>query len=200
MANLKINLLPPELEEQKKKKSHQMLVATFSIGFLAVVVAFAAVVLAFRFSQGVILGKVKQDLDNAKTQVSSPDYKQKEGIVTSLKARLDSINSLLSQQTVVSYAYGLFNSLVPSDTKVTTILISSKGELKVSVESANIDNLTLFFNNLLDPTKNQQKITSVTIDNFGKSNSVNYKADLSIKLAGGGVSNSPPALPTIPAK
>jgi hypothetical protein len=182
MANLKINLLPPELEDQKKKKSRQVLVATVSIGFLVVIVAIAAVVLAFRLSQGVILSQVKKDLDNAKIQVSSPALKQKEGVATSLKARLDNINSLLQEQPFAAYSYSLLYNLVPSDVRVTTVSVGEKGEVRISIESNNLDSLTTFFNNLVDPDQTQKKISSVSVDGFGRINSSTYRADINIKM------------------
>lgn len=184
MAKISINLLPPELEAAKHQKNRFSRTLKLSIIFLAVVIGIATVVLSFRLSQNVILSNVNKDLEKAKTTLNLPENNQKEGVALTLKGRLDSIGSLLAQETFSSYAYNLLSSLAPVDVTLNSITIDSKGAVKITAETNNLSSLETFLNQILDPSLNQKKITVISIDGLSRSKTESYRTDLSILLAG----------------
>ncbi len=184
MTKLSINLLPPELEAAKKQKKRFSKSLKLSIIFLAVVIGVAAVVLSIRLSQNVILSNTTKDLEKAKATLNSPEYNQKEGVAITLKNRLESIGTLLTQETYASYAFNLLTGLVPANVNLTGFSVDSKGVAKITAETNNISALDSFFNQILNPDKNQKKITAVNIDSLSRSKSDIYRTELSVNLPG----------------
>lgn len=184
MAKLKINLLPPEIEAQRRQQAKKSTFLLLSIGFLMLVVAIAAVVLSLRLSQNLIFSQVNKDLTGAKNKISQPGYNQKEGLLVTLKNRLDSIANINSQETYASYAFGLITSLTPLELRLNNVAIDNKGKVKLTTQTASIAALEAFFNNLVDPQQTSQKITAVNIDGVTKLGSGFYQADLTLTLAG----------------
>lgn len=186
------------MEEQKKKRAKGALVATFSIGFLVVVVALAAVVLSLRLSQNVILGQVKKDLDQAKSTVSTPELTRKEGLAVALKNKLDSVVTILNQETFGSYAFALVDKLSPPGVKLSSITINNKGKIKLTVESTNISDLETLMNNFVNPETNDKKVIAASVESFGKGRTEGYRLDLTLTLTGAMDEKAPP--PPAPTK
>lgn len=177
-----INLLPVELTLSKKERSHRLLITRGSISFLVTVVVITAVILFLRIGQTVRLHSLNSKIDSSKNSIQS--YKDREGLVTLLKSRLDGINSIIKLDPIQSQAFNLIISLMPEDIDIVEFKADRNGTIGLTGKTSSLYSLKTFFNNLTDSNINQGKITAVKIDSLSQRGENEVRFDLSIQMIG----------------
>ncbi len=177
---LKINLLPPELETNKKKAARKALITRFSIGLLVFMVGIAALSLVLTIIQSLNIQSINGKLTNVKAQVSN--YKEQEGLAIILKNRLDGIDGLINTDSPQLKAFSLITDLLPSDVKLLTFSVDKKSTVLLGGETNSTTALQTFFDNLTDPSKNQNKVKKVRVDSLSLGVGSLIKFDLVINL------------------
>jgi hypothetical protein len=186
MSKLSINLLPPELEANKKKAKRRALINRLSVSLLAFMVALSAVGLVLDIIQSLNVKNLDRKVDSVKAEVTK--QKKQEELVLVLKDRISGINNLLNNDTPHAKAFNLITKLVPDSVKINNFSIDKKGVVLLGGETTSPTYLSAFFNNLTDPTINENKISQVTVESLSVSPST-IKFDMSIGLSGSAGSN-----------
>lgn len=176
-----INLLPIELTLSKKERDRRNLINRLSIGGLILVIFIAAAVLIVRIGQTVKLQNLTSEIDNSKNSVQG--YKEREGLLTILKTRLDGINSVAQLDPVQSQAFNVVISMIPDDIDIIEFKADKGGLVTLSGQTTNLFSLKSFFNNLVDPKVNQGKVSTVKIDSLSQRGD-QVRFDLSMQVNG----------------
>lgn len=171
MANkVSINLLPPELEQVKQQRVRQSLVSKISIAVLVVMIIAAVAVLFLRLQQTENVKKLDATIASDTDTLNSSTYRSKEGKVMTLNARIGGISTTLNKNYAASVAYGYITQVLPSGVSIKSLDVDAKGALEVVVSSSSTQALGDFFNNLLDPTLGNGKMSALTISSLNENN------------------------------
>jgi hypothetical protein len=181
MRKLSINLLPPELEENKKKARKRAFVFRISVGILALMIILSISGLVLDIVQGLALQNEKKRVDVVKAQVSN--YKDQEGLLLILKDRLGVISSLLNVDTPHAKAFTLITTLTPANVVIQTFSIDKKGAILLGGEADNPQSLQRLFDNLTSPKVNENKITNVKLDSLNVSDDASIRFNLVLTLS-----------------
>lgn len=168
MSKVSINLLPPELENVKKERARRALINQISIIILVAIIAVAGGVLALRFSQNATLSDLNSKVESATNTISSPLYRKKEALVTTVKTRVTNTTTALNKVYPSTDAYQLVKKLTPENVKVTNLVIENKGKMTITIETNTTADLDQFLNNLVDPEKNDKRITQTSVESVNR--------------------------------
>ncbi len=178
-----INLLPIELTLSKRERERRNLTNSLSIAILVIIVITTAIVLSIRLSQTIRLRTLNSQIDGSKNSIQN--YKEREGLLTILKTRLDGINAISQSDPVQAQAFNLILTIMPEDIKIIEFKADKSGIVTLSGQTGNLFSLKSFFNNLMDTKLNQGKISGVKIDSLSQRNENELRFDLSMQISGG---------------
>lgn len=185
MKNLiSINLLPRELLEENKRTVQRPWLSRVSIGLIIVSIIATVGVFGLGISQAAGLNNSLQDVSELESKISS--LKDKEGLLTVLKTRLDKINTLSSDETIQTKAYLITTSLMPSDVKLTNLSISKGNKVALTGDTNSVTSLETFFNNLVN---SPDKVSSVKLESLSRTVRGDIRFDLNFALNGKGVAS-----------
>lgn len=179
---IRINLLPPEIKEQSKKKAKQSLVNRISIGLLGLLIIITAGILVMTVMQSLEVNSLTTSLDQKKLAVDA--LKDREAVVRLLKDRIDTINQFTENRYQQGQTFNLLKNLIPTGINLTTLQVDKTNIVSLSGETSSTTSLENFFEDLTDPQKNEGKIASVKVLNLNEAPSGNIKFDLDINLKG----------------
>jgi Tfp pilus assembly protein PilN len=185
MANLSINLLPEQVSAEKKQRAKAATFVQISVLILVLIFVASGVILSFRFSQAAQLSKLQSQINSVKDEINSPDSTKREGLLVTLKQRLDSLNEANSKSYPAQYAFSLINSMLPPNTQITGLNLDKTGKVTLEITSPDTTTLQSFLNNLMDPQINQQKVSSAAVQSINMNKDNTYATSLNFKLAGG---------------
>ncbi len=183
MDKLRINLLPPEIKEQAKKAAKQGLINRISIGLLGLLILATSIILGVVIQQGATINNLNANIEREKNRISG--LGEAEAVVKLLKNRIDIINQFETKSYKQAQVYDLITGLIPSGIQVNIIKVSKTPSVVLQADTDNTISLQAFFDNLIDPVKNQGKIKSVTVESLNKNSAGKITLELSIKLAEG---------------
>ncbi|MDO8638688.1 MAG: hypothetical protein Q7R43_03870 [Candidatus Daviesbacteria bacterium] len=175
---LMINLLPSEVILSRKQYSKFSMVSKISAAALIILVFFTSTTLALRFSQTFEQKKVEEGLVMAESKVS--DLKGKEGQVIALKQRLDSISSILGNDTKRKAIFNMVVFLIPPDMQVLEVNVDKSGNMSVTLSSASLSSIQTLFDNLGNKEKNSDLISKVDLDGISLGRDSVYRFSLKI--------------------
>lgn len=179
MGKISINLLPPELKLEEKKKSKKAWVVRLTILAVFFVIIVTAVAFGFGIFKKTEHRQFSANLENARKKVAS--LNENEGYLTLIRDHLSTIDKLRSSQSQVTSSFQLIFNLVPSGVSVQSVSIDGGKLISLSGESNSVDSLSLFLDNLTISEKNEGKIAKVTVNNLAKAKD-SLKFDLSTLL------------------
>lgn len=185
MADLSINLLPQELTAAKRQRQKAGIVIQICVVALVLIIVAAGIILSFRFAQSAQLSKIQSQIGAVKQKINSPQNSQREGLVVTLKSRLDSLTQVSNQNYPASYAFAMITKMLPPNIKLNTFSIDKKGKSQLQINSPDSASLSLFLNNIMDPQQNEQKVTKATVETVSLSQTNGFDVGLSVFLVGG---------------
>lgn len=175
---ISINLLPQEIASDKKNQSRQSFIIKASVGVLALMLIITPVVFFVGISQKLNLNNLNKQVEDVKAKVGS--YKDQEGLILTLKLRLDGIVAISGQDSKQSEIFGIISSLLPSDIVITSFEVDKKGKVVLSAVTTNMQSLQTFFNSLVNKDLNKGKINSVSIESLSLGANKQTRMDLVI--------------------
>ncbi len=178
MSKLKINLLPTEVVILEKDIERKVLSTRISTGMMTVFTVITLIVVGIYLTQKINISAQKENLKAVENQVTS--FKEQEGVVSFVKQRLISINKIIDQNSNQERAFSTVTALIPPTIKVQSFAIDQKGSVQLGGESNGIVDLDTFFENLSDPTKNNSKITSTSVESLSQGAAGKIRFDLTI--------------------
>jgi hypothetical protein len=171
-----INLLPPELLAENKKKTQVSLANQFSVVALVILVAVTSAALALRLLQAQKLQAVNTSVAQAEQEISG--QKDKEGYVITIKDRLSSIREILKgggKQAVFGYVLG---NLTP-ELRVSSASVDKEGNMSLILTVTSLDALDVFLDALAQADQDP-KISTVQLDSLARTKDGGYQLSLSI--------------------
>lgn len=183
MDKLRINLIPPELKALVKKDAKRAFVNRISILLLGVLVLITAGILGVVIFQSVSLSVLNTSIEQERLRINLS--KDKEAVVRLLKNRIDTINQFSGNRYKQGEIFNMMVNLFPEDVGLESIQINKTSAVVISGETEDTQALQVFFNNLTDPSKNEGKIASVTIESLSQSPKGGIRFDLKVNLAPG---------------
>lgn len=169
MDKLKINLIPPEIKEKKKKEEKRSVINRISIGLLGVLIIITASILAVIVLQSATLQSLSTDIESEKAKIVAA--KDKEAVAYFLENRIKTISTFTDDRYKQGQYYELVTRLVPFGVNVTGLQIDKSDRITLTGETPVTNILANFFKNLTDPTMNEGLITSVSVETLSRSNS-----------------------------
>jgi hypothetical protein len=183
MDKLRINLLPPEIKEQAKKAAKQNVINKISVGLLGLLIVITGGILGVVIYQGTLINNLNNNITNEKNRIQS--LGEAEAIVKLLKNRIDTINQFDTNSYKQGQVYELITGLIPRGIQVNVVKITKNPTVVLQADTDNTISLQNLLNDLVDPVKNQSKITSVTVESLNKNSAGKISFELTIHLAGG---------------
>ncbi len=180
MDKLKINLIPPEIKEKAKKDAKRSVINRASIGLLGVLILVTSGVLLVSIYQSVTLQGLNTGIEQEKAEVTA--LKEKEAVVFFLKNRIDSINKFGLTQYTQTELFSMITGLFPEGVNLISLQIDKSDKVLIQAETKVTNALDVFFNRLTDPTTNDDKISSVSVDSLSKSQNGIIRFSLTLNL------------------
>lgn len=166
MDKLKINLIPPEIKEKKKKEAKRSVVNRISIGLLGVLIIVTAGVLGVIVIQSTTLNSLNADIEAEKGKIGA--LKDKEAVAFFLKNRIDTIGTFSDKRYKQGEYYQLISSLRVGGVEVQSLQIDKSDKISLSGETYSTTSLAEFFKNLTDPGKNEGLIIGVNVESLSR--------------------------------
>lgn len=168
MSNkLSINLLPVELRKDTIKENFKRKILTGSVVILLGMVLITTIVLGIRFFQSTQNQRLAQETQNSRETIAS--LKNKEELIFFLKNRLSKINNLSAQDSQSVLGFNLVTFLIPQSVEINSFSVDKTGKISISGETTSLSLLNELFENLIDPKKNEGKISSTKLEGLTKS-------------------------------
>lgn len=177
--SISINLLPKQEAEivakQKKFKKVQFIGTMVIAGLLFLISATFGLVI-FQNSR---LKQSDSNLTQAKKDVEQS--KTKEVTLLVLKDRIKEIQRLKDQPSKSALVLEMVNKLVPQSVSLSIISIDKNSNANLTLNSSDVEALDNLLSDLIDQQKNEDLVTSVTLDNFSRGKEGTYRVALKLK-------------------
>lgn len=180
MAKISINLLPPEIKADERKKAKFYKVQFSGVVIILVMVFLASLTVALRILQSRRITEVQAKLSQSERRVS--DLKATQGTLFILKDRLTTINQYLGVSSKQTSSYRLIEALLPSSVIINSVSIDKTGEvtlLAILPDSTTLDNM---INNLITKETNEGKIGQVSVDSLNRGRDGLFRTSLKMRI------------------
>lgn len=179
MSKITINLLPPEVTAQEKKKAKFYKVQTAGIAVTLTMVFLTSLIIALRILQSRNIAMAQADLNQAQERISG--LKSAQASLFLLKDRLAVINQYWGVSSKQSAMYSLIDKLIPPSVVINTITIDKSGEAIFSALAPDSDTLDVLIMNLTTKENNEGKISQVSIDSLNRGRDGLYRVSFKVK-------------------
>ncbi len=185
MDRISINLLPPQLKENKQFESKKKLIYRISIAFLLVLILLTAGLIVMTVIQKSQLQKEVAKTASLTGKIDS--LRENEAAVMILKNRLNTITQISGKQYSQTDSFILVTSLLPPNVNMQSFTVDQRNSVSLQGNAETASDLQKFFDNLSDPTVNEGKITKTTISSLNRGPSSRMVFDLEISTNFSGV-------------
>lgn len=175
--SISINLLPREILEENKRTTQKPWLNRASIALIALSIVVTVGVFVFRLTQGLNINSTKQTVQELETKIGS--LKEKEGLVTVLKTRLEKINTLSSQDSIHTQSFLTVVALMPPQVTLTSLNVAKGDRVTITGETNSTTLLESFFNNLLNEPG---KVSAVKLESLSRTQKGSLRFDINFTL------------------
>lgn len=179
MEKISIDLLPLEFKTEEVKRAKFYKIQSIGIAAVLLVSFLASLVVALRVLQSQRISKTQDNLTKQEERVTK--LKDTQATLILLKNRLTAINEYLGVPSKQSQMYKLINNLIPALISVTSISVSKSGDIVILATAPDGNSLDELILNLTNKDSNQNKISSVSIDNLSRGRDGIYRLSLKVK-------------------
>lgn len=179
MSKITINLLPPEITAQEKKKTKFYRIQTAGIAITLTMVFLTSLTIALRVLQSRNIAAAQESFDSAQQKVL--ELKNTQTSLFLLKDRLAAINQHWGVSSKQSTMYNLIDRLVPPSVVINAITIDKNGDavfLALVPDSTTLDELII---NLTTKENNDGKISQVSVDSLNRGRDGLYRVSFKVK-------------------
>ncbi|MDO8498442.1 MAG: hypothetical protein Q7S44_01525 [bacterium] len=177
VSKVAINLLPPEILQQRRHDARLIAINRISVGVLIVLIFFTSATLTLRFTQNNKLQKSEQALVYAQSQISQ--LGNKEANIAFLKQRLATIESLQGADITTRAVFNLILSALPSGVQITDLSIDKKGKVNISLTSGSLESIDALLASLTRQ-ENDDFVARIDLDGLSVSKGSLYRLSLKI--------------------
>lgn len=166
MDKLKINLIPPEIKEKKKRDAKRSVINRISIGLLGVLIIVTSVILGIIVIQGATLQNLNDQIESEKNKITS--LKDKEAVAYFLKNRLGTISKFSDNNYKQGDYYDLMTSLLPEGVNLLALQIDKTDKISLNGETLSTEAFGKYLTNLTNPSTNEGLVDYVTIESLSR--------------------------------
>lgn len=166
MDRISINLLPPQLKENKLFERKKKLINRLCVGFLSLLVVTSTVLIIFSVMQNNDLNSENEKLALVENNLNS--LNEKEATVIILKKRLADITKIQNKKYPQTESFILISSLLPEETSMQSFSVDVGNKITLNGIAENAAAMQKFFDNLTDPAVNEGKIVKTNITNLNR--------------------------------
>lgn len=178
MELININFLPSDLEGKHKEKKKRSLIIKLTIGAMLLVIIISLGSVVSRFVKSNEQEIISDDLIQAQQKVEL--LKEQEGFLLTVKQRLAFINKIRAEKSKEVAAFELIDSLIPEGIAISNLGFDRSGNIEISGESLSATVFESFIESLTTPSKNNQTISKVVVDNLSVNQNQTIKFSLKI--------------------
>lgn len=175
---ISINLLPPEVRAQEKKKARFYMIQAIGVVVTLVMIFLSSLTVALRILQNRNIASYKVRLASAEQKVSS--LKSAEESLFLLKNRLAVIGANLGVSSKQSATFILIDKLIPVSVAVSAINVETSGEVTLTVLVPDSEILDALVNNLTMKENNGGNISKVSVESLNRGKDNFYRVALKI--------------------
>jgi hypothetical protein len=179
MSKIKINLLPPEVLQSAKVKAQKQLIDQISIIFMVIVIMAVGGLFGLVIYQKNLLDGAQSELATLNKQVKS--LESQEGLLLSLKHRIDTTRNLYKEESKQASALQLITTLSPQEIKVNSLSIDKSAIISYNFETYSLVDILKMFDSLTDPSKSEGRISKVSVENLNMNSANQFRGDLLIR-------------------
>lgn len=179
MANISINLLPPEITAKELSQARFNKIQFSGIVIILTLVFLTSLTIALRILQSHNIAQYQVRMVQAEQKVT--DLKNTQASLFLLKNRLVAIDQYYGISSKQSSMYELISKLVPTSVAISGLSIDKNGSVVLLALVPNFDSLEDLISSLTLKENNENKINEVSIDNFNRGKDGSYRIGLSIK-------------------
>lgn len=180
MDKLKINLIPPEIKEKKRKEEKRSVINRISIGLLGILIIITASILAVIVLQNATLQSLNAAIETEKTGIAAS--RDKEAVAFFLKNRIDTIGTFTDDRYKQGEFYELVTKLIPAGIDVNGLQIDKSDKITLTGETFSTKSLADFFKNLTDPSMNEGLVSTVSVETLSRNNTGSIKFGLVLNM------------------
>lgn len=174
MANISVNLLPPEFIAEDLKKAKFYKIQIIGVAVILGMCFLTSLTVALRILQGNNIRQVQAKVEDSQQRIS--DLKNTQASLVLLKDRLAAVGSYLGVSSKQTSIYQLLDKLIPADVSINAITIDKSSEVIVVATVADSQSLDDLVENL-----NDDRISQVSIDNLNRGRDGVYRISFKIK-------------------
>ncbi len=175
---ISINLLPPEVRAQEKKKAKFYMIQVIGVVVTLVMIFLSSLTVALRILQNRNIASYKVRLASAEQKVSN--LKSAEESLFLLKNRLAVIGANLGVSSKQSAIFILIDKLIPVSVAVSAINVETSGEVTLTVLVPDSEILDALVNNLTTKENNEGNISKVSVESLNRGKDNFYRVALKI--------------------
>lgn len=176
--SISIDLLPLEFKQENIKKAKFYKIQAIGVFIILFVVFVASLTVALRFLQSQRISQVNESLTENESKIA--DLQGTENLLILLKNRLTTINEYLGIASTQVKMYDLIDKLLPSSISLTSVSVNNKGEILLSATTLSGDGVDELVERLTDPEINEDKISSVSLENLNRGRDGIYRMSFKI--------------------
>ena len=178
MTKILVNLLPKEVILQRKQSSKLSTASKISFMLLVILIFFTSATLALRISQVYQLNTAQAGVVKAEEKLAS--LRDKEGQITVLKQRLNSIQSLIGSDDKKKSIFNLIVYLTPTELQVSDLAVDKNGNVVVSFYGSSLVAMETLISSLADQEKNFDLISKVELEGLSLGKDSVYRFSMKV--------------------
>lgn len=171
MEKISINLLPQEFISEQIKKGKFYKIQAIGVMIVLLMIFLSILTLSLRVLQSGSLNAASLRADEAEKRVSTLVPKQAQLVL--LKNRLQAIEGYIGKPSKQAEMYGLTRNLLPANLLVNQISVGGKGEVLISAQTSNVQDIDGLVESLLD--------FNVVIDSFNRGRDGIFRISLRVE-------------------
>lgn len=177
---ISINLLPTEVIKTKERTVRSSTAKLISLMVIIGIASIALLIFIVNLIQKTRLQSAESTMKQRETEVTN--LKEVEDLAYSLKNRLENLDSLLSNPDQNVAKINTMFSLLQEKVKLLQLSIDEKGKVLLLADVPDVETLDLFFQALLNPELNDNRISQVKLENLNLSNEGTLQFTVSVNI------------------
>ncbi len=179
MTKIAINLLPIEFRTQALKNAKFYKIQTIGIVTILLMILLSSITVALRILQSQNISQIQDKLTQSEQKITK--LKNIQASLFLLKNRLNTIDQFLGIPSKPSEIYELITKLTPATVSISSVSVSSTGEVLVLAAAPDGTALDSLITNLTSQENNEDKISQVSLESINRSKDGIYRISLKIK-------------------
>lgn len=178
--SIRINLLPQEIVLAQDYIAKQNFVKNLTIAIILIFITISLSTTLFKLAVNTNVSSIKERFESLQTKIA--EFKNREGLLKSLKERLAQIDALIKQPPSSAKAFALITALTPPGVRPVQININSKNRTSYGGETSSEVALRAFLDNLTTLNLNNGQIEQARLESLTQGSDGKIRFEITITL------------------